>query len=138
MPGRRTRTAWREATPLDRVLRSPAVRRFFAARAVGQRGRLVQRRRYRHPCLPDHRLRDEGRRRRRLRDRPGAAASVRGGAATARLLRRRVLVTADLRRAGMTAFLAFFHSQLWTVYAAAFGPGPLWRLTPDRAPGAAL
>jgi hypothetical protein len=31
MPGRRTGTAWREATPLDRVLRSPAFRRFFAA-----------------------------------------------------------------------------------------------------------
>jgi hypothetical protein len=137
MPGRRTRTAWREATPLDRVLRSPAFRRFFGARAVSQRGRLVQRRRYRHPCLTDHRL----------------GMKV-GGAVACEIAPVLLLRFVSARPpAGCSADGSWsppicaglhcrlprgFHSQLWTVYVAAFGLGPLWRLTPDRAPVAVL
>ena len=43
------------------------------------------------------------------------------GAVADRLPRRRVMVTADLGRAGIAVLLAMFHGHLWTVYAAAFG-----------------
>jgi len=46
------------------------------------------------------------------------------GAAADRLSRSQVMVTADLSRAGIAALLAVFHSQLWTVYAAAFRLSP--------------
>ena len=111
----------REPAPLIRALRSPGFRRFLAARTISQWGdtfnavALV---------ILVYRITGSG-----LRVGGAVACEIApvlllgfvAGAAADRLSRRRVLVAADLGRAGIAALLAVFHSQLWTVYAAAFG-----------------
>lgn len=108
-------------SPLIAALRSGRFRRFFAARTVSQWGDTFNTVAI---VILVYRLTGSG-----LRVGGAVAFEIApvlvlgfvAGAVVDRLSRRRVMVTADLGRAGIAALLAVFHSQLWIVYAAAFG-----------------
>jgi len=110
-----------EPSPLIRALCSPGFRQFFAARTISQWGDTFNAVAI---VILVYRITGSG-----LKVGGAVAFEIApvlllgfvAGAAVDRLSRRRVLVTADLVRAGIAALLAVFHSQLWTVYAAAFG-----------------
>jgi len=110
-----------EPSPLIRALCSPGFRQFFAAHTISQWGNTFNAVAI---VILVYRITGSG-----LKVSGAVAFEIApvlllgfvAGAAVDRLSRRRVLVTADLVRAGIAALLAVFHSQLWTVYAAAFG-----------------
>ncbi len=110
-----------EPSPLIRALRWPGFRRFFAARTISQWGDTFNAVAI---VILVYRITGSG-----LTVGGAVALEIApvlllgfvAGAVVDRLSRRRVLVTADLGRADIAALLAVFHSQLWTVYAAAFG-----------------
>jgi MFS family permease len=115
------RTASREPSPLIRALRSPGFRRFFAARTISQWGDTFNAVAI---VVLVYQITGSG-----LKVGGAVAFEIApvlllgfaAGAVVDRLSRRPVMVTADLGRAGIAALLTVFHSQLWAVYAAAFG-----------------
>ena len=117
--GRKSRSP--EPSPLAGALRSAPFRRFFAARTISQWGDTFNAVAI---VILVYRMTGSGLK-------VGATVAFEivpvllfgfaAGAAVDRLPRRRIMVVADLGRAGVAGLLAVFHGQLWTVYAAAFG-----------------
>jgi MFS family permease len=111
----------RESSPLVAALGSGRFRRFFAARTISQWGDTFNAVAI---VILVYRLTGSG-----LRVGGAVAFEIApvllfgfvAGAIVDRLPRRRVMVAADLGRAGIAGLLAGFHSHLWMVYAAAFG-----------------
>ena len=107
--------------PLIRAMRSPGFRWFFAARTISQWGDTFNAVAI---VILVYRITGSGLK-------VGVAAAFDfapvvllgfvAGAVADRLCRGRVMVAADLGRAGIAALLTVFHSQLWAVYAAACG-----------------
>jgi MFS family permease len=111
----------KDVSSLARVVALARFRRFFAARTVSQWGDTFNAVAI---VILVYRLTGSG-----LRVGGAVASEVLpvlvfgfvAGALVDRLPRKRVMVAADLERAVIAGLLAVFHSQLWMVYAAAFG-----------------